>query len=145
MSSVMPTPAARSPQAAKPVCKHCGVPSPAGEFCCSGCAYVYRMIHEAGLESYYRIKDEVTVPADSALLPARDYDWLKTAQTEAEQIAADKTAELNLDVQGISCAGCVWLIEKLHRKQPGSGRIDVNAQTGQMRLAWAKGSFDAVA
>jgi len=128
-----------------PVCKHCGVPSPGGEFCCSGCAYVYRMIHEAGLESYYRIKDDVTVPADSALLPARDYDWLKNAQAEAEQVAADKTAELSLDVQGISCAGCIWLIEKLHHKQTGSGRIDVNAQTGQMRLAWAKGAFDAVA
>jgi len=144
MSSVVPLPAASSSKAAKPVCKHCGVPSPSGEFCCSGCAYVYRMIHEAGLESYYRIKDEVTVPADSALLPARDYDWLKIAQAEAEQLAADKTAELSLDVQGISCAGCVWLIEKLHHKQAGSGRIDVNAQTGQMRLAWAKGSFDAV-
>jgi Cu2+-exporting ATPase len=145
MSPVVPTPAASSSKAAKPVCKHCGVPSPAGEFCCSGCAYVYRMIHEAGLESYYRIKDDVTVPADSALLPARDYEWLRLAQVEAELIAADKTAELSLDLQGISCAGCVWLIEKLHQKQPGSGRIDVNAQTGQMRLAWAKGAFDAVA
>ena len=102
------------------------------------------MIHEAGLESYYRIKDEVTVPADSALLPARDYEWLEASQADAEQLAGDKTAELGLDVQGISCAGCVWLIERLYRKQAGSGRIDVNAQTGQMRLAWAKGSFDAV-
>jgi len=128
-----------------PVCKHCGVPSPQSEFCCSGCAYVYRLIHESGLESYYRIKDEVTAPADSALLPARDYEWLTAAQAEAEQLAADKTAELSLDVQGISCAGCVWLIEKIHRKQPGGGRIDVNAQTGQMRLAWARGAFDAAA
>ncbi|MFT3870875.1 MAG: heavy metal translocating P-type ATPase metal-binding domain-containing protein [Nibricoccus sp.] len=121
------------------------MPSPDGEFCCSGCAYVYRMIHEAGLESYYRIKDEVTAPADSALMPARDYAWLKEAQSEAEQRAGDKTAELRLDVQGISCAGCVWLIEKLHRKQPGAGLIEVNAQTGQLRLAWAAGKFDAPA
>ncbi|MFT3782100.1 MAG: heavy metal translocating P-type ATPase metal-binding domain-containing protein [Nibricoccus sp.] len=125
------------------VCKHCGVPSPHDEFCCSGCAYVYRMIHEAGLESYYRIKDEVTAPADAALLPARDYTWLKEAQDAAEKVAGDKTAELWLDIQGISCAGCIWLIEKLHRKQPGAGRIDVNAQTGQLRLAWVPGGFDA--
>lgn len=140
---------AKSGPAAKktsvPVCKHCGVPSPGGEFCCSGCAYVYRMIHEAGLESYYRIKDEVTAPADSALIPARDYAWLSEAQREAEQLAGDKTAGLCLDVQGISCAGCVWLIEKLHRKQPGAGRIEVNAQTGQLRLAWSRGEFDAAA
>lgn len=129
----------------RPICKHCGVPSPGGEFCCSGCAYVYRMIHEAGLESYYRIKDEVTVPADSALMPARDYVWLTEAQREAEQQAGDKSAELRLDVQGISCAGCVWLIEKLHRKQPGAGLIEVNAQTGQLRLAWSRGVFDAAA
>lgn len=126
-------------------CRHCGVPSPHGEFCCPGCAYVYRMIHEAGLESYYKIKDEVTAPADAALLPVRDYGWLAEAQREAEQIAGDKTAELFLDVQGISCAGCVWLIEKLHRRQPGAGRIEINAQTGQMRLAWARGAFDAPA
>lgn len=144
MSSIAQTPlAAKKP--ARPVCKHCGVPSPGGEFCCSGCAYVYRMIHEAGLESYYRIKDEVTAPADSALMPARDYVWLRESQHEAEQLAGDKTAELRLDVQGISCAGCVWLIEKLHRKQPGAGLIEVNAQTGQLRLAWASGKFDTAA
>lgn len=132
-------------RAAKLSCKHCGAPSPQGEFCCAGCAYVYRLVHDEGLDAYYTIKDDVTVPADSSLLQPRDYAWLAEAQREAEEVATNGRAPvLVLEVQGISCAGCVWLIEKVFMKQPGAGRLEVNAQTGQMRWFWEKGRFDAV-
>jgi Cu2+-exporting ATPase len=131
--------------ATKPICQHCGAPSPQGEFCCAGCAYVYRLVHDEGLDAYYRIKDEVTVRADTSLLEPRDYGWLQDAQREAEGYATNgRAANLVLELQGISCAGCVWLIEKLFSKQPGSGRMEVNAQTGQMRWFWEAGRFDAV-
>lgn len=128
-------------------CRHCGVPvaQPDEVFCCTGCAYVYRLINEAGLDAYYKIKDTITAPADAALLPSRDYLWLAEAQKEAEKAAAGCTPELRLDVQGISCAGCVWLIERVFLKEKGSGRIEVNAQTGQLRLTWQTGAFDAPA
>ncbi|MET0263796.1 MAG: heavy metal translocating P-type ATPase metal-binding domain-containing protein, partial [Rariglobus sp.] len=128
------------------MCKHCGAPSPQGEFCCAGCAYVFRLVHEEGLDAYYRIKDDVIAPADSSLMQPRDYAWLATAQREAEALVVEgRAANLVLEIQGISCAGCVWLIEKLFNKQPGAGRLEVNAQTGQMRWFWSKGAFDAVA
>ncbi|MBW8782642.1 MAG: HAD family hydrolase [Verrucomicrobia bacterium] len=135
--------------ASKAACKHCGAPSPAGDFCCAGCAYVHRLVHEEGLDAYYRIKDEVTVPADPALLQPRDYAWLETAQREAEAASdPERAPRLLLEVQGISCVGCVWLIEKVFQKQPGAGRIEMNAQTGQMRIYWERGegaAFDATA
>jgi Cu2+-exporting ATPase len=129
------------------VCRHCGIPSPAADFCCAGCAYVYRLIHEHGLEDYYHIKDAVTAPADASLFHPRDLTWLEAAQKEAEAADPDRrrTPALALDVQGISCAGCVWLIERLFQQQPGAGDIEVNAQTGQMRLRWIRGAFDAAA
>ncbi len=123
----------------KPTCRHCGSPSPAGsEFCCAGCAYVYRMIHDEGLDAYYTIKDTVTVPADAALGQSRDYGWLTTLQREAEAAVVEtgRLPRLQLSVQGLSCAGCVWLIERVFAKQPGAGRIEINAQTGQLRLSW---------
>ena len=139
--------AVRAGPRAKPVCLHCGAPSPQGDFCCAGCAYVYRLVHDEGLDAYYKIKDQVTVPADPSLLQPRDYAWLAAAQKEAEARAtADQVSSprLLLDVQGISCVGCVWLIEKVFLKQSGAGRIEVSAQTGQMRLFWgAGGVFDA--
>ncbi len=131
---------------AAPRCRHCGAPVPSeAEFCCAGCAYVYRLIHEQGLQSYYELKDDVTAPADTALLPARDYGWLAAAQTEAEAEAARerRAPELVLDVQGISCAGCVWLIDRLFHRQPGAGRIEINAPAGRMRLKWEPPAEDA--
>jgi len=90
-------------------------------------------VHKEGLDAYYRIKDEVTPPADPALLQPRDYAWLVEAQREAEEVATNGRAPvLVTEVQGISCAGCVWLIEKIFMKQPGADRLEINAQTGQM-------------
>lgn len=130
-----------------PVCRHCGAAlldqqMRACGFCCAGCSYVYRLVHEHGLAGYYRIKDDITAPTDPAVFQARDYAWLETAQGAAEA-ETNATPELTLDVQGISCAGCVWLIERIFQQQPGAGEIIVNAQYGTMRLRWVRGVFSA--
>ena len=108
-------------------CLHCGAPlrNPAEQaagFCCAGCRYVHRLVHEHGLEGYYRIRDEVIAPADPAVFQPRDYAWLAEDQQAAER--GEGVPELLLEVQGISCAGCVWLIEKLFHQQPGALAIE---------------------
>ena len=149
-------------------------------FCCAGCSYVYRLVHEHGLAGYYRIKDDVTAPADAAVFQPRDYAWLEAAQREAEggarspgepglvDVKAGAQAgspvrqpqepepgaterrphlappELTLDIQGISCAGCVWLIERIFQQLPGARDVVVNPQYGTMRLRWVRGEFSAV-
>ena len=130
-------------------CRHCGAPlsDPRLEragFCCSGCAYVHRLVHEHGLDAYYRIKDQVTAPADAAVFEPRDYAWLAAAQREAEAAAGSRPPELVLDVQGVSCAGCVWLIERVFQQEAGARDVVVNAQLGSVRLRWFPGQFDAV-
>ncbi len=146
MSATVTRPAAA--RAMPRVCRHCGAPladekARAAGFCCAGCAYVFRLVHEHGLDGYYRIKDEVTVPADAAVFQPRDHTWLEEAQQAAEQAAGAGSPVLTLDVQGISCAGCVWLIERVFRQQPGARDIVVNAPYGSMRLRWTAGEFSA--
>ena len=142
----------RGPRArgASPVhhCLHCGQPlvtekTKAEGFCCTGCSYVHRLVHEHGLEGYYRIKDAVIAPVDQVVFQTRDYDWLAELQVAAEKTG--RTPELTLEVQGISCAGCVWLIEKVFHQQPGSLHIETDAQLGRMRFRWEAGKFDAPA
>jgi Cu2+-exporting ATPase len=137
----------------KQACRHCG----AGlidqrmrdsGFCCAGCSYVHRLVHENGLAAYYRIKDDVTSPADPTVFQPRDYSWLETSQRNVEArlgtgSAGSSVPELTLDVQGISCAGCEWLIERVFQQQPGARDINVNAQYGSMRLRWINGEFSA--
>jgi len=130
-----------------PACRHCGAPlidarMCGSGFCCSGCAYVYRLVHEHGLAGYYRLKDAVTQPADTVVFEPRDYEWLSEAQRKAEGVSG-KPPALMLGLQGVSCAGCVWLVERLFQEQPGARDIFVNAQLGSMRLRWVTGSFSA--
>jgi len=134
--------AKRSKGKAQRTCLHCGAPTSQGEFCCAGCAYVHRLIHAEGLGAFYKIKDDVTAPADAVLGQSRDFGWLTELQVIAEEKAAaqsGKTPRLLLSVQGLSCAGCVWLIERVFTKMDGAGRIEINAQTGQVRLSWREG------
>lgn len=143
-------------------CLHCGTPLQrarecASGFCCAGCQYVHRLVHEHGLEGFYRLRDAVVAPADPAVFQPRDYAWLGELQRKAESAAgrsggapAPSTAagcdpELTLEIQGISCAGCVWLIEKLFHQQLGALAIETDAQLGRMRWRWAPGVFDAAA
>ena len=171
-------PVPRGGESAAAACRHCGAPlidarmREAG-FCCAGCGYVFRLVHEHGLAGYYRLKDDVTAPADPTVFQARDYGWLEAAQREAEggarspgepgleagarvenQSGAGTQAgsesrprhaipELALEVQGISCAGCVWLIERVFQQERGARDIVVNAQQGTMRLRWVRGEFSA--
>ena len=130
-------------------CRHCGAPlataaAPAGEFCCSGCAYVYQLVRERGLDDYYKIRDPVVAPAGPVVFQPRDYAWLAELQAAAEA-GGGAVGELSLEIQGISCAGCVWLIEKLFHQQPGALHIETNVQLGRMRLRWQCGRFDAPA
>jgi Cu2+-exporting ATPase len=150
IARILPRTAERASTVPPHTCRHCGaalIDTRMREtgFCCSGCAYVHRLVNEHGLAGYYRIKDAVTAPADAAVFQTRDYAWLETAQREAEAAApAAGVTELILDVQGISCAGCVWLIEHLFQQQPGARTIDANAQFGTLRLRWSRGVFSAV-
>lgn len=128
-------------------CAHCGAPVAKDEvYCCGGCAWVSRLLREEGLGAYYTIKDPVTAPAEGALRPAADFGWLAEAARAAELRAGTAhAAELDLEIQGISCAACIWLIERLFARRTGAGDITVAAETGHLRLRWRAGAFDAPA
>jgi Cu2+-exporting ATPase len=103
---------------------------------------VSRLIRDEGLEDFYALKDRVTPPAEGALDPGRDFAWLAASAAAAADTAreAGRVAELELAVQGMSCAACGWLIERLHARRPGAGAIEVSAETGRMHLRWAPGA-----
>jgi Cu2+-exporting ATPase len=131
----------------KVICKHCdAVFQPTDgrtEFCCSGCEYVYRLIRGQKLDKFYTLRQGTAQPVGSVVFQPRDYRWLE-GLGKASNEEADPLASLTLDVQGVSCVGCVWLIEKVFMDLPGARSIRVNANTGQMKLRWLKDTFDLV-
>lgn len=125
-------------------CEHCGTTfTPLGDqerFCCSGCAHVHSLIESSGLGKFYELRGESVAPVRPAALQPRDFTWLTAMATSAEQ--KGERAELLLDIQGLSCAGCIWLIESLFNKKPGALRAEVNLQLGRIWMQWQKGQFD---
>lgn len=129
-------------------CIHCGTPYSAAvrrdsPFCCNGCEYVSNLIHKEGLDHYYDLRDSRVSPVSPAALQPKDYGWLETSAAECEK-KSPKLAEMVLDLEGISCVACVWLIEKIFRQQPGAVRIDINTQYGQVRMQWRPAVFRMV-
>lgn len=142
-TAVPPVPADPSATAARAetVCVHCGTPfAPAPErpeFCCAGCQYVYGLLHDRGLERYYDLRDGAGMPVGSQVFHSRDLSWLERLQREAEEKGG---ARLRLGIQGISCVGCVWLLERLYRDLPGARASRVNASAGFIDLEWNAGT-----
>ncbi len=128
-------------------CRHCRTPfrpSPReGEFCCAGCRFVSGLLHRRGLEDFYHFADR-KAPAGSFVFHEKDYTWLTRLQTTAEAEAAP-AASLTLDIQGISCAGCVWLLEAVFAALPGAISCVVHPGSGTMRLRWQNGRCDLAA
>jgi len=127
-------------------CRHCGTPfrpqSPEDAFCCHGCRYVSQVICDGGLERFYDLKGDRSVPpVGSRVFQVADAEWLDTLQQTAETQTGGPAAEAELGIEGISCIGCVWLIEAILKQQPGAASIRILPRDGRVRLAWRPGAF----
>lgn len=128
-------------------CTHCGLPVPKGlvvagrdeQFCCQGCASVYEVIHGCGLDSYYRLRDQ----SDSAgqAVKATDHDRVASFDTEKFQELYVRTRDdgmcvVDLMLEGVHCAACVWLIEKLPRVVTGVIEARLSMRQATVRITW---------
>ena len=130
----------------KKACTHCGTTfhpvEPEAEFCCSGCAFVHDMITNEGLDQFYDLKGNATTrPVQNLAFEQRDYHWLIEKASIAET-NADLTARLEVGLDGASCAGCVWLIDRLYGKTPGALQIFTDPVNGRLEMTWENGALD---
>ena len=126
---------------AEVLCTHCSLPVPSGllrvgeaeQFCCTGCQTAYEVINSCGLERYY----EMARNSDAALAPmtsGRRAAPRAYAEFDDPAFQAIYCRELpgglmqaELVLEGVHCAACVWLVEKLPRVVPGviEARLDL--------------------
>ena len=140
------------------VCDHCLLPvtdseavfddQPSGRtvFCCHACRSIFRMINEEGLGDFYRRREWSTrgIPetlrnADPVALDISSTD--PSEQPEAESLlpfirGEGDLKEAELMVDGIRCASCVWLNEKVLERTPGVVSARLNFATHRARVKW---------
>ena len=130
------------------VCFHCGLPLPVEEeitaaidgkdrqFCCIGCRAVCVAIYNAGLDGFYRRTPDDILLAPPPELPKElalfDLDEVQ------EEFVDDlgESRHINLLVEGIHCAACVWLIENTLHRMPGVEEARVNLSGRRLHLRW---------
>ncbi|WP_188151818.1 heavy metal translocating P-type ATPase [Teredinibacter waterburyi] len=108
-------------------------------FCCYGCLAVAEVISAGGLEGYYRYRDSLASrpaePANTRLSLFQSYDLNEVQQ---QFVSSDDSGfcTARLQVQGISCAACAWLIEHHLEAVDGVMSVRVNVTTRQVLLKW---------
>lgn len=135
------------PAAPFPVkCIHCGTEFSAhgeGEqFCCRGCEFVYQLIRGQGLDRFYDLKGgAVMAPVRSRPFEEHDWSWLGPVRERAEAEARVRggCAHADFALEGISCIGCVWLVERLFLRHAGAVRAHGHPATGRLHLEWQPG------
>ncbi|GAA0345765.1 heavy metal translocating P-type ATPase [Bowmanella denitrificans] len=106
--------------------------------CCPGCQAVAEAIVANGLEDYYRFRTEPAEKADS--MPDDLLEKLRLFdQPELQEefvIHQGKTNQVQLSLDGISCAACAWLIEKKLARLAGIKQIAVNVSARRAIVSW---------
>jgi len=104
-------------------------------FCCHGCNGIYRLIRNEGLEDFYSKRRNWTPgPAEDRAVDISAFlDGLRPAGSEME-------TDIILD--GIRCASCVWLNEKILLATKGISYANVNYATHRAKIRWNPGKID---
>ncbi|MCB0338868.1 MAG: heavy metal translocating P-type ATPase metal-binding domain-containing protein, partial [Bdellovibrionales bacterium] len=105
------------------------------EFCCAGCATVYSILVGSGLESFYTIRAEQTLSPRKTANSKVQYQYLCDPSAQSLYIIDDagkSAAKFQLD--GVECAACVWLIERLPELCPGVIEVRVDFSTSQVNV-----------
>ncbi len=127
-------------------CSHCSLPVPAGlvehasteQFCCGACRIAYAAIRECGLDAYYELRRRLEVdpsPASASGSRFAEFDDPVFADRHIRPMPDGlRTCELYLE--GVHCAACVWLVERLTRVVPGvvAARLDLGRSL--VTLVW---------
>ena len=131
------------------LCFHCGEPVPStcnlsveaeGQVqpvCCSGCEAVANLILQSGQSRYYQFRTE------NALKPADEDAGIEDSWQRFDERHSlwgsplkDGRHELLLQVEGIRCAACAWLIRSQLEARQGIDQVQVDVATGFVRINW---------
>jgi len=134
-------------QAEHVACAHCALPVPVGlldaarheQFCCSACRTVYEVIHGCGLEQYYAMRETLETdraePARSTGSGFEEFDDPAFAGAFVrDEAGGARSAELFLE--GVHCAACVWLVERLPTLLPGVLEARLDLGRALVRVVW---------
>jgi Cu2+-exporting ATPase len=124
-------------------CAHCGLPVPEGlleddaerQFCCSGCHTAFGILHAHGLDSYYGFAERREAPVRAS---GRSYDEFDHPAFVNLYVTAlpNGLSRTELYLEGVHCASCVWLVERVPLLVPGVLRAELDVRRSLAVIEW---------
>ena len=107
-------------------------------FCCYGCLAIAETIVTGGLESFYQHRTQASDKPDE--FNQQQVDELKLyddPELQAEYVdQRGDISEASLSIGGITCAACIWLLEREITKLDGVIQFTINHTTHKAQLRW---------
>lgn len=105
-------------------------------FCCNGCQGVYHLLKDDGLDSFYdkmgnsKIAPPLQVDEDSSSFDMDSFRqrYIKTT--------SDGFSSVDLIIEGIHCAACIWLNEKILATKEGIVEASINFTNNKAKIVW---------
>ena len=105
-------------------------------FCCNGCQGVYHLLKEDGLDSFYdkmgnsKIAPPLAVDNDSSSFDMESFKERYIKSTP------DGFSSVDLVMEGIHCAACIWLNEKVLTQREGIVEASINFTNNKAKIVW---------
>ncbi|MDR1911242.1 MAG: cadmium-translocating P-type ATPase [Helicobacteraceae bacterium] len=122
-------------------CDHCGLEIAQNalitdgdrRFCCKGCQGVFHLLRDLNLDRFYDLKGAQTLAQPQALQKSSEqFD----TESFAKRFITEKNGfcEVGLVIEGIHCAACVWLNEKVINRLESVIEANINFTTNKARI-----------
>ncbi len=122
-------------------CTHCGLPTGGHDdangpvFCCSACATAFALINAHGLGAYHRFSERRGTAVQPSGRGFSDFDH-EAFQQRYVTIDGDGQAHVELALEGVHCASCVWLIERVPLLVTGVARAELDVRQNRASVTW---------
>ena len=106
-------------------------------FCCNGCQGVFHLLKSDGLDSFYdKIGNNTIAPPISTV--GEDSSSFDTESFRQRYITTtdDGFSRVDLVIEGIHCAACVWLNEKILDETDGIVEAHINFTNNKAKIVW---------
>jgi len=105
-------------------------------FCCNGCQGVYHLLKDDGLDSFYdklgnnKLAKPLAIGDDSSNFDMESFVSRYIKKTE------EGFNRVDLIIEGIHCAACIWLNEKVLNEMPGIVEVNINFTNNKAKIIW---------
>ena len=113
-------------------------------FCCNGCKTVYEILYAKGLDNYYQLKkNSGSEKSNTIKLSNEKFIYLNSDEfLDKYASSKDTTTTLRFYLEGVQCAACLWLIEKIPELVRKLITSQLNMSKSVVTLTGVKGIYE---